>query len=295
MPKKQTQERFIAASNLIHDHKYGYTKVCYVNNNTPVIIMCPIHGEFIQLPRLHSAEGKGCYKCGKESRFFSTEEFVLSAKNIHGNKFDYSLTVYSHSWNHVKIICSEHSVFEQIASKHLSGQGCPLCAIDNRFLSRDYFLEQANKIHGSIYDYGQVSYKSSREKVIIVCHKHGAFEQTPNSHLSGHGCDKCRSSISRIETVWLDTLNIPEKYRQTTIRIGNKIVKVDALDPETNTVYEFYGDYWHGNPKKFNPNDINVKANKSYGELFNKTMERERLLEREGYNIHSIWRCDFSP
>jgi len=288
--RKQTQEQFIQASVLIHGYKYDYSKVEYAGNNIHVIIICPTHGEFKQLPRLHSNEGKGCFQCGVISRYYTTEEFILSAQKVHNNIFDYSKVKYTHSWNDITIICKIHGEFEQKASHHLSGCGCPKCG---KILSQEEFVEKANLVHNKLYDYSKSIYVTAHVKLIIICSAHGNFEQRPDHHLSGHGCDKCRSSISKIETIWLNLLNIPESYRQTIIKIDGKKLRVDALDPITNTVYEFYGDYWHGNPKKFVPDALNTKANKTYGELFSNTVKREELLKQLGYNIVSIWQSDF--
>jgi len=287
--RKRTKEQFIQASVLIHGYKYDYSKVEYAGNNIHVIIICPTHGEFKQLPRLHSNEGKGCFQCGVISRYYTTEEFILSAQKVHNNIFDYSKVKYTHSWNDIKIICKIHGEFEQKASHHLSGQGCMKC---RNFLSKEEFIENANRVHHNMYDYSKSIYTSAHDKLIIICSKHGKFEQEANSHLSGHGCDKCRSSVSKMETVWLNTLGVLESYRQTIIKVDGKKFKVDALNPITNTVYEFYGDYWHGNPKKFAHDDMNTKANKTYGELFNHTMKREELLKQLGYTVISIWQSD---
>lgn len=293
MPKKQTQEQFITAATLKHGSKYIYSKVCYINNNTPVIIICPVHGEFEQRPRLHSIEGKGCYQCGRNKCYLSTEEFIFAARKIHGNIFDYSKSEYTHSWNDIKIVCSKHGEFEQRASHHLSGQGCQQCCNENKLLTQQEFIDRAISIHGSLYDYSKSEYKDAHVNIIIICPTHGKFSQRPNHHLSGHGCDKCRSSISKIETVWLDTLNIPKEYRQSIIKIDGRKFKVDAYDPTTNTIYEFYGDYWHGNPKKFSPDDFNIQANKTHGELYHNTVNREQILISAGYKIKSIWQSDF--
>lgn len=53
------------------------------------------------------------------------------------------------------------------------------------------FIAKAKAIHGDRYDYSLVDYKRSRIKVKIICKEHGVFEQTPNNHLNGKGCEKC--------------------------------------------------------------------------------------------------------
>lgn len=57
------------------------------------------------------------------------------------------------------------------------------------------FIKDATNVHGSKYDYSKVNYINNHTKVIITCRKHGDFEQTPNSHLNGRGCQKCSLKI----------------------------------------------------------------------------------------------------
>ena len=58
------------------------------------------------------------------------------------------------------------------------------------------FIKKANFKHNNKYDYSKTKYKSSSCKIIITCPEHGDFEQTPNSHLSGHGCGKCSKNYN---------------------------------------------------------------------------------------------------
>ncbi|HEC66276.1 MAG TPA: hypothetical protein ENI23_13385 [bacterium] len=106
------------------------------------------------------------------------------------------------------------------------------------------------------------------------------------------GCPKCsRGNISRISQEWLDFLGVPKKYREFTIR--ELRVRVDAFDPQTNTVYEFLGDYWHGNPEIFSAEEINQVNKKTFGELYKETLKRLESLRNAGYNVVHIWEKDF--
>ena len=64
MPKLTTEE-FIKKAREVHGDKYDYSKVEYVNAQTPVVIICPKHGEFLQRPS-HHTDGRGCKKCATE-------------------------------------------------------------------------------------------------------------------------------------------------------------------------------------------------------------------------------------
>lgn len=77
-----------------------------------------------------------------------------------------------------------------------------------------------------------------------------------------------------------------------TIKIGAKTYHTDGYAPATNTVYEFYGDFYHGNINLY-PRDKQSPLGKTYGELYNATIERENDIKRAGYNVVSIWEHDY--
>ena len=188
MPRKLTQAEFIAKSNSIHNNKYDYSQVEYVNISTPITIVCPVHGPFIQIPRDHYT-GHGCPSCGNCKRT-SLETFLERAKQVHGDKYDYSRVKYKNNKTPVEIICPEHGSFMQSPEKHTArGQGCPKCK-PNYKMTRDDFIEKARKVHGDLYDYSKVDYKGNKEKVCITCPEHGDFWMSPNNHLRGHQCPK---------------------------------------------------------------------------------------------------------
>lgn len=123
--KKSNTEDFIKKAKEIHGDRYDYSKVNYVNNETPVCIICPEHGEFWQTPYNH-IKGCGCQKCAGVIKS-NTEEFVKKAKEIHGDRYDYSNVNYTNSHTVVQIICPEHGEFLQQPTNHLRGCGCPYC------------------------------------------------------------------------------------------------------------------------------------------------------------------------
>lgn len=134
-----------------------------------------------------------------------TQTFITKAKAIHGDLYDYSLVDYINSKTKVKIICYKHGVFEQTPNAHLDGHGCKMCAYDYRHelfsKSRDKFVEDAQKIHGTKYDYSQSNYINNHKKVKIICPEHGIFTQTPANHLRGVGCPICSKENSRLKKI----------------------------------------------------------------------------------------------
>ena len=200
---------FIEKAHEVHGNKYDYSKVNYKTINDKVCIICPEHGEFWQTPNNHINQKQGCQKCYNEKRKgkykITTNEFIEKAKEIHGNKYDYSKTVYRGMKKKLLIICPEHGEFEQVAYDHLRGFKCSKCKHNENRLSFEEFIEKAKKIHGDKYDYSKVNYKNNHTKICIICSKHGEFWQNPSAHLLGCGCQKCH--FSRMERTLKKMLN----------------------------------------------------------------------------------------
>lgn len=247
--KKGNTEEFIMKAIEVHGNKYDYSKVKYVNNYTKVCIICPIHGEFWQTPANH-LHGRGCPKCKgrriSEKRKSNKENFVSKAREIHGDKYDYSLVCYINSCKKVKIICPEHGIFLQSPNSHLQGKGCPYCS-GRAKLNNELFIERAKIIHGEMYDYSQVEYNGAHVKVAINCKKHGLFMQTPTDHLSGKGCPKCKYSKGELKIEeYLNQNNIEyiSQYKvnlQEIMLFSRNNLKIDFYLPQHNTFIEFNG------------------------------------------------------
>ncbi len=286
--KKLTNEEFIKKSNLIHNNKYDYSKSNYINNNLKVEIICNIHGSFFQIPSIH-LNGCGCQKCSNVYKP-TNKECIERFEKIHKNNYNYSKVNYDGKNTKVEIICSKHGAFFQLPSNHLKGQGCPKCKGGIK-TTKLQFIYQANKIHNNKYDYSKSNYINNHNKIEIICPNHGVFWQTPTNHLQGKGCNKCIHRISKCEIEFLNYLNIPDTKENRQVCILNK--QVDGFDNKTNTIYEFLGDYYHGNPLIYNENTYNQTCKKTFGELFKLTKNKFKQLTSNGYKIKYIWESDW--
>ena len=129
--RKLTNAEFIEKSKAIHGDKYDYSLVDYQNQLIKVKIICKHHSIFEQKPKDH-LNWRGCPICGGTYKKYNTKGFIQKAKEIHGDKYDYSLVDYQNLSTKVKITCFEHGVFEQIADNHLRGSICPACSREIR-------------------------------------------------------------------------------------------------------------------------------------------------------------------
>jgi hypothetical protein len=286
-------ETFIDAARAMHGDKYFYDKVNYEQSRKHVVITCKLHGNFIQAPHKHLI-GQGCPKC-KKSAHKNANYFLEKSKEIHGDIYDYSKVVFSRMFDRVEIICKIHGSFWQFPSNHINHKmGCGKCATESTRLSLSDFINRSNIIHNNFYDYSKSVYINCATKLEIICPKHGSFWQTPGSHLiCGADCSWCVGKNSQKEKQWLDYLDIPIQYRNKILFHRDKHYRVDAYDPINNVVYEFNGDYWHGNPEIYNSESINKHNKQKFSSLYEKTIKREKELISLGYNIVSIWENDF--
>ena len=296
-PSKLTKDMFIEKANQIHNNKYDYSLVEYKNVNTKVKIICKEHGIFEQTPSNHYKQN--CPVCSNRVKH-TKEQFVKNAQNIHGDKYCYENTVFVDYFTPIEILCKKHGVFIQRPNDHRNGNGCYKCC--NKIKTTSDFIEKSNLRHNNLYDYSKVDYKLSREKIIIICKLHGEFTQKPNDHLNGSGCQKCcNGKFSKICIKWLEEIMKKENiFIEHAGNIGEKVIlcngkkiHFDGYCEKTNTVYEFYGDFWHGNPNKYSMEDYNSINKKTFGELYENTRERENIIINIGYNIITIWESDY--
>lgn len=202
----------------------------------------------------------------------TTDDFINKAILIHGGKYCYDKSIYLDSKHNIQIFCNKCKIyFWQNPSNHLSGKGCRSCKNkklrQDRAKTIDCFVLEANIIHNNQYCYDLVLYKNTNTKVKIIHKECGnIFTQTPHNHLAGNGCPKCFRGCfgnrSKREQEWIQSLN------------------------------EFNGDYWHGNPNKFKSESLNILAKKTFGELYQKTIEKEKVYKSAGYNLVSVWEGD---
>lgn len=244
---------FIEKARRVHGDKYDYSKVEYVKANLKVCIICPEHGDYWQTPNEHINGGCGCPICARSrianSRTLSTEEFITKARDVHGDKYDYSKVEYIKSSKKVCIICPEHGEFWQTPNSHLSrGNGCPFCGhirtANSKMLSSTEFIRRSKEVHGDKYNYSKVEYVKSDSNVCIVCPEHGEFWQSPCSHMSGHGCPECgfvntakKKRMSKSEFVRRADKIHYNKYDYSKVVYSNADTKVCIICPE-------HGEFW---------------------------------------------------
>lgn len=281
---KRSKEEFVRAATYIHKGLYTYDDFVMVNGKTKGKIHCTKHNIDFEMTPDHHLQGQGCPKCRYEkaskAKTKSTEKFIEQAKQIHGDKYDYSKVEYVNGHEKVCIICPEHGEFWMTPNNHINKtkpQGCPVCgrikSIRNRTSTTEEFITKAIKIYGNKYDYSKVNYVNNTTNVEIVCPQHGSFFQWPANHLIGESCPKCACFRSKGEK------EVEEFVRGLGFEISTsdrQILNGDELDiviPQKKIAIEYNGLRWHSN--FFKPNDYHLQ----------KTMK----CEERGYRLIHIF------
>lgn len=199
-----TTEIFIEKSNKVHNNFYDYSESVYENARSKIKIICPDHGPFQKVAKVHM-DGKGkCDKCSinKQSSKSETQKntYIEKCNKIHNNKYDYSKVIYTNCDAKVEIICPSHGSFFQSMAHHVKGNRCPKCFINEKNTiqnaeSMKRFLISAREIHGDKFTYDESSFTTLNKNMKIKCNKHDFyFEQKPSSHLaSKYCCDICKN------------------------------------------------------------------------------------------------------
>lgn len=228
MSKKLTIQEFITRCNITHNNKYDYSKVNYLGWNSTICIICPIHGDFYQKAFLHTHKN-GCQECAKtkvgNTHSYTQEDFVNKCKAIHGDKYDYSKSIYTKSKNKVIIICPIHGEYNSLAQTHLRGSGCRKCARKQigelNSSTKEHFIKRAIEKHGDKYDYSSVNFINTFTPVDITCPEHGIFTQLPRQHTYGNACPQCyKRGCSKSK--WLNLASKNENATLYIVKMFNK-------------------------------------------------------------------------
>ncbi|MGZ8924418.1 MAG: helix-turn-helix transcriptional regulator [Nitrososphaeraceae archaeon] len=359
MPPKLSTSEFINKANKIHDQKFNYTKVDYINNKTKVIIICPIHGEFQQLPTSHLS-GRGCWPCSTVNKKDTTikkygVDHPLKNASIKKKKEAKCIEKYgtSNPSQHKDIklkrkqtMLTKYGVEYPYQSKELRDKRSLTMltkyGVEYPYQSKElwdkrtltmltkYGVEHARQseylkertVNTTLRRYGVENYNQQHMVDILpLINNHDwlfdqyiiqnkTTEQIANE--LNIGSKTVQNYLRRNEIAikynynysyncitWLDQImNEKGIYIQHAANIGEFKIpgtryKADGYCSERNTIYEFHGDYWHGNPNVYSSEEINVVNGKTMGELYKTTVHKEQIIRKLGYNLIVMWEKDW--
>lgn len=321
---RMSASKFVEKAKRIHGNRYGYHLLEYRGKREKVLIVCPEHGNFWQLPFNHLS-GRGCQACVGLERY-TRETFVRRARKLYGDQFSYDnmkdggcldsvvitcrrhgdFTIrangfltgrtrcsfclreerqrkfiframakhgpgfvydkveYVDNRHPVRITCQKHGDFWQTPMTHSRGAGCPACWQERRRRSTDDFIADAHQVHGDRYDYSLSQYDGINKKILIVCSKHGQFWQLAQNHLMGSGCPHC--VIYKGEELVAECLGeLNEDYERQKRFPGCRAKRQLSFDfylPSRNLLIEFDG-VQHYHPSVFGGKRTRKLANET--------------------------------
>lgn len=227
----------------------------------------------------------------------TVEDFIIRAKSVHGDKYDYSLSNYISKDKKLKIICPIHGVFEQSPNNHWKGKGCPYCS-GNKKLTQDEFITKSNDVHHGFYDYTNVVYVNVDTPVKILCKEHGFFEQTPYHHLQGRGCPICgrtkmeQTNLSKYGSVSpFGSSNVQEKVATTNLErygVENVFALPEFQEKAAQTNMERYGNRHAASSDEIRGKIVETMQSRFGG---NTSFSSKEIKEKAERTIEKLYGC----
>ena len=284
MKLRYTTEEVIEKFKEIHKDKYTYEHFVYNGSHTKSIVTCPVHGDFLVTPNKYLL-GRGCPKCANNIKL-TNDEFKRRIIEIFGEEYLLNEVNYQCCKSKIKLYCKKHGYFVSTAYHLLQGHGCPKCGVkknaDKKRLTICDCIERFREIHGDKYDYSKMDYINIRTKVCIICPEHGEFWQTPQKHMSGQGCPKCKRSHMENDISMLLTNNNIEFIEQKKFSwLG--LQSLDFYLPKYNIGIECQGMQHFEPTRHFKNCEVLLKRDELKYQLCNEN--NLKLLYYTDYNI----------
>ena len=310
MALKKTHEQFLYE---LDQHNISFPEkqvfLCdgeiYQNLNGNLKFRCAkCLNEFLTSPRYITIKHSGCPKCG----------IIRTSNTQHSPVFLAPGEFYSGVHKKCSFVCSNnHQPWSATPISILQGHGCPTCAKDSiRNAHTHSHLQFINLLNTRNITFPSKSvslredqqYVQQNQKLVFRCNNGHEWNARPGDILHRNsGCPLCASSktFSFMAIEWLTKIeNIEQLFIQhrgnseKEFCIPGTKYTVDGFCKSTNTVYEFHGNYWHGNPRMYNGEDTNERVGKSFGELYKETLKKEDVIKSLGYNLVVMWEDEYS-
>ena len=330
MPAKKTQEQFIREASIKHNSKYDYSLVAYKNSHTKVEIICPIHGKFEQNPCNH-LQGQECKRCGLEKKK-QTSIAKYGVENPQQSQIVNKKTKQTNLERYGHENIAQGTKKEKIKQTNLEKYGIEHYTNRNKWkqtnLERygvEYYTnrEQAKQTNlerfgvsnpNHVKNYHMLDilpliqnynwlinqYINQNKTAIQIAIDLKISDVTLGRYLKYHEIEIKQNYWYSYKSIsWLESIIETEQiYIQHALNGGEFLIpgtrlKADGFCSETNTIYEFHGNYWHGNPELYEANVLNESTNCTMGELYRKTLNREKEIKELGYNLVVMWENDY--
>ncbi len=269
---------------IIESYEFILLSTKYNNCNTKLEVVCKNNHKYITTWDKFRL-GYRCSICSGNDK----KSFKYIKENI--EKYGYKILTQKEDYKNTKTVltgeCDKGHYCKIRWADFNRGIRCSEC----RGLRKKSFQYIKNAISKENCILLSKEYINSSTPLIVKCDNNHIFHPSWRNFKNGSRCPKCSmSSISKASQIWLDSLQIPNKYREFPILTsdGKKYI-ADAYDPKNNTIYEYFGRFWHGHPDYYQSDKINPICKKSFGELYINTITKIKRLEEDGYNMIYEW------
>lgn len=241
---------------------------------------------------------KKCIYCKNEFMTKDKEQILCSTLCMYDNrkhnshetrrclKCDNEFLVYKKSKNTTcSIQCSLS--YEENNKRRADGR---FLSIQNKFGVNNIMElpEYIQKISDTkLSKYGNSNYNNIEKGIKTLEEKYGVSNAYLLSRANGQRITKGQQKI-------YDILKIKYPDALLEYQINELRISVDIYIPSKNLVIEYYGDYWHCNPKCYQPEFYNKSLKKTSAEVWEKDLKRETKIKDLGYNFKVIWEMEFN-
>lgn len=270
--------------------KIDFKKITYASNKK-YLWKC-LNGHIFEMSAYHrTCKGSDCHYCS-DTRFCEENSLVnktpelLESWDFEKNLIDPKFIKYNSTEIFYWKCKKNHSWQSPINNRQL--YGCSFCAGKKVLKEESVGFLFPNLLKEWNDEKDPFNYLPKSDVIINweCCEGH-TWNAIIKNRTKGSGCPSCHIKRSNSADQWLNENNVP--IREYYLKINNKKYYVDGFNPKTNTVYEYFGNFWHGNPEIYELNDINPVSKKTYGELYQKTMNKIKDIERAGFNLIYKW------
>jgi G:T-mismatch repair DNA endonuclease (very short patch repair protein) len=255
----------------------------YKNNQQKLRYVCP-EGHIRTIKYNGFQQGDGCSKCVGRNRGFDEVLFIFDKMGF--TVVSYLYTGYS---SKLRLVCKNGHICNLSVKDISNGHRCGDCSKNKRKDISEVRVEFEKRGYSILTD----TYKNNSELILCRCANGHILRKSFHNLMGDHGCLLCAPSpISSISQKWLSVLFIENREHTIVVKDGIRY-RVDGFSPAEKIVYEFLGDFYHGNPARFAPEDFNKKLKKSFGQLFEETIKKLESLADAGYRVVYVWEADF--
>ena len=223
-----------------------------VSREEKIPFICKDHGEFTyNLRMMELTKTNPCKMC----RGIKTPEDRIKDLNKKFPELDFSEFIYEAYNTPSKVICSKHGEFNidygSLIYKKVK-YGCPRCSREHTGLVKTKYknLELVKQKYPQ-YDFSKFIYTKKKDPSIIICPKHGEFQNDCDKLLNPQvyiACPQCRADmyVSRAEVEIREFIeSIYNGKKEYNSRNVISPYELDFYLPDLNLAFEYNGIYWH--------------------------------------------------